>query len=46
VFGATVKGKERSTERVLVFEKGVLEGLARFEFKALGEFLLKVIRWS
>jgi hypothetical protein len=31
-----VKGKSRSIDRVLIFEKGPLEGLVRFEFKALG----------
>lgn len=36
-FAATVKGKGKSTDRVLIFEKGPLEGLVRFEFKALGE---------
>jgi hypothetical protein len=35
-FSATVKGKSKSTDRILVFEKGPLEGLVRFEFKALG----------
>jgi len=34
-FSAVVKGKERSTDRVLMFEKGPLKGLVRFEFKAL-----------
>jgi hypothetical protein len=36
-FAATVNGKGRETGRVLVFEKGALEGLVRFEFKALGK---------
>ena len=36
-FKASVKGKERTTDRVVVFEKGPLEGLVRFEFKAMGE---------
>jgi hypothetical protein len=35
-FKATVKGKEKISERVLIFEKGPLEGLVRFEFKAMG----------
>jgi hypothetical protein len=35
-FLASVKGKSRSIDRVLIFEKGPLEGLVRFEFKALG----------
>ena len=33
---ATLKGKHKSTDRVIVFEKGPLAGLARFEFAALG----------
>jgi len=33
---ATVKGKEKSTDRILVFENGPLKGLVRFEFKAMG----------
>ena len=37
-FLATVKGKEKSTDRVLVFEKGPLEGLVRVEFKAVGRW--------
>lgn len=35
-FLATLKGKSRSTDRVLAFEKGPLSGLVRFEFGALG----------
>ena len=35
-FLATLKGKTKSTDRVLVFEKGPLAGLVRFEFLALG----------
>lgn len=40
-FKASVKGKERVTERVVVFEKGPLAGLVRFEFKAMGKFRFK-----
>ena len=36
-FAATAKGKGKTTDRVVIFEKGPLEGLVRFEFKALGE---------
>ncbi len=35
-FLATLKGRSKSTDRVLVFEKGPLAGLVRFEFAALG----------
>ena len=35
-FLATLSGKSKSTDRVLVFEKGPLAGLVRFEFLALG----------
>lgn len=31
-----LKGKSKSTDRVLMFEKGPLAGLVRFEFAALG----------
>ncbi|TVY91624.1 hypothetical protein LAWI1_G002588 [Lachnellula willkommii] len=34
-FRAVAKGKDKTTERVLVFEKGPLAGLVRFEFKAM-----------
>jgi len=34
-FSATVKGKSKDTDRVLIFEKGPLAGFVRFEFKAL-----------
>jgi len=34
-FLATLKGKEKSSDRVIVFEKGPLEGLVRFEFSAM-----------
>ncbi|KAL9043647.1 MAG: hypothetical protein Q9214_003171, partial [Letrouitia sp. 1 TL-2023] len=34
-FFATLKGSTKSTDRVLVFEKGALEGLVRFEFSAM-----------
>lgn len=37
-FATTAKGKGKETDRVVIFEKGPLEGLVRFEFKALGEF--------
>lgn len=36
-FAATAKGKGKTTDHVLMFEKGELEGLVRFEFKAMGE---------
>ena len=35
-FLATLKGEHKSTDRVIVFEKGPLAGLVRFEFAALG----------
>jgi len=35
-FLATLKAKNKSTDRVLCFEKGPLAGLTRFEFAALG----------
>ena len=35
-FLATLKGEHKSTDRVIVFEKGPLGGLVRFEFAALG----------
>lgn len=35
-FLATAKGNAKSTDRVLIFEKGPLEGLVRVEFKAAG----------
>ena len=35
-FLATLKGKNKSTDRVISFEKGPLAGLVRFEFTALG----------
>lgn len=34
---ATLQGPTKSTERVLVFEQGVLAGLTRLEFGAMGE---------
>ena len=37
-FLATLKGKSKSTDRILMFEKGELAGLVRFEFGALGMF--------
>ena len=36
-FLATLKGESRSTECVLIFEKGPLSGLVRFEFDAMGK---------
>ena len=36
-FLATLKGKTKSTDRVISFEKGPLAGLVRFEFAALGK---------
>ena len=36
-FLATLKGKHKSTDRVIIFEKGPLAGLVRFEFAALGK---------
>lgn len=35
-FLATLKGKHKSTDRVIVFEKGPLARLVRIEFAALG----------
>ena len=35
-FLVTLKGKNKSTDRVISFEKGPLAGLVRFEFAALG----------
>jgi len=35
-FLATLKGRTKSTDRVLIFEKGSLAGLVRVEFGALG----------
>ena len=35
-FLATLKGKTKSTNRVIIFEKGPLAGLVRFEFSVLG----------
>ncbi|KAL9132066.1 MAG: hypothetical protein Q9175_006618, partial [Cornicularia normoerica] len=37
-FLATLKGKSRSTNRVLTFEKGPLSGLVRLEFSALDQW--------
>ncbi|CAF9937875.1 hypothetical protein IMSHALPRED_000577 [Imshaugia aleurites] len=37
-FLATLKGKSRSTNRVLTFEKGPLSGLVRFEFSTLDQW--------
>jgi len=46
-FLATLNGKKNSTDRVLVFEKGPLAGLIRFEFAALGLFhILPAMRWE
>ena len=39
-FLATLKGKDKSTDRVISFEKGPLAGLVRFEFVAMGEKLM------
>ena len=36
-FLATLKGSKKATDRVVLFEKGSLLGLVRFEFSALGE---------
>lgn len=36
VFWATVRGKQRETERALWFEQGPLAGLVRVEFGAVG----------
>lgn len=36
-FLGTAKGNAKSTDRVLIFEKGPLEGLVRVEFKAAGK---------
>ena len=35
-FLATLTGRNKSTDRVISFEKGPLAGLVRFEFAALG----------
>ena len=35
-FLATLRGRNKSTDRVISFEKGPLAGLVRFEFTALG----------
>ncbi|KAL2053729.1 hypothetical protein ABVK25_006033 [Lepraria finkii] len=37
-FLATLKGKNKSTDRVISFEKGPLAGLVRFEFTALDDW--------
>ena len=39
-FLAVLKAENKSTDRVLCFEKGPLAGLTRFEFAALGELVL------
>ncbi|KAI9850356.1 MAG: hypothetical protein M1838_005803 [Thelocarpon superellum] len=36
-FPATLKVGDKSTDRVLLFEKGPLAGLVRFEFRTMGE---------
>jgi hypothetical protein len=36
-FSAVLKGKGKSSDRVLLFEEGPLKGLVRFEFKAMGK---------
>lgn len=36
-FLVTLKGKTKTTDRVISFEKGPLAGLVRFEFAAIGE---------
>ena len=36
-FLATLIGKHKWTDRVIIFEKGPLAGLVRFEFAALGK---------
>ena len=41
-FLATLRGKTRSTERVICFEKGPLSDLVRFDFDALGKQLSTV----
>jgi len=38
-FLGVVKGNTKTTDRVLIFEKGPLEGLVRVEFKAIDEWL-------
>lgn len=43
-FRAVAKGKDRTTERVLIFEKGPLAGLVRFEFKAMGKNPCSLLR--
>ena len=39
-FLATLKGHNKSTDRIIVFEKGSLAGLVRFEFAALGTSIM------
>jgi len=43
-FRAVAKGKDKTTERVLIFEKGTLAGLVRFEFKAMGRNLYSLLK--
>ena len=43
-FLATLKGKHKSTDRIIVFEKGPLAGLVRFEFAALGKPIISNYR--
>lgn len=38
VFSAKIKSPNKETDRVLVFEKGVLAGLTRVEFSAMGVY--------
>jgi hypothetical protein len=35
-FVGTARGRERETDRLLIFEKGPLAGLVRVEFEAMG----------
>lgn len=35
-FLATLKGENKSTDRIIIYDKGPLAGLVRFEFSALG----------
>ena len=42
-FLTTLKGKRKSTDRVISFEKGPLAGLVRFEFDALGKNFMTLL---
>lgn len=42
-FKAVAKGQEKSTPRVIIFEKGPLAGLVRFEFKSMGKVTVEFL---